>query len=303
MGAMREADVTFFNRRLERLAGVSTLPDGPAPHPAVVLCQGLSGLKHLVLPAIASALADAGFASLRFDYAGCGESEGESGWVDPLDRVADALHALAFLRAHPEVDRDRVGVYGHSYGGPVAIESAARDGRLRAVVAVSGPGAGLDLLRAPRASWDWIAFRRGLDAERERIATTGTRRRVEVSEILPFSPEFLAAYRTLTAAQGGTSAMAGAPQASTRYLASADAMLGLRPDDAARHLGGTALLLVHGADDDVAPIETIEPILANATGPKALVQVPGANHNDLDAGPGLARAIDAATRWFTDHMR
>ena len=45
--------------------------------PAIVLCQGLSGVKHKVLPDIAKIFAQNGYAVLAFDYRGCGESEGD----------------------------------------------------------------------------------------------------------------------------------------------------------------------------------------------------------------------------------
>jgi hypothetical protein len=30
--------------------------------------------------------------------------------------------------------------------------------------------------------------------------------------------------------------------------------------------------------------------------------MPGAAHNDLDAGPGLAKAVHAAADWFAEHL-
>lgn len=303
---MTERDVRFHSTRGVALAGVLRLPEpaGPdEPVGAVLLCQGLSGVKHLVLPEVADLLArDHGLASLRFDYAGFGDSDGERHWIDPRARVDDALHATAWLAAQAEVDATRLGVYGHSYGGPVAISVAARDRRLRALVAVSGPGDGEDMLRAVRPAWDWVAFRRAVDEDRTTVATTGSSRLVEVSDIFPFSPAFLAAYEALKA-QGGSSALQqGGDDANRFWLASVDAMLDFHPEDAARRLGGCAALLINGADDDAAPVETVDPVYANIPGPKRWELLPGLGHNDLDAGPGLARAVATAGRWFTDHL-
>lgn len=261
-------------------------------------------MKHLVLPEIADGLAERGITSLRFDYAGFGDSEGERGWIDPSSRVDDALSALAWLASDDAVDANRLGVYGHSYGGPVAISVAARDPRTRAVVSVSGPGDGVAMMRAPRASWDWVAFRRRVEDERSHVAKGGEPTVVPVTDLLPLSPAFMAAYEQLKASQGGTSAAeAGSGLGiDAFFLGSADAMLGFDVVGAARRLGGGPLLLVHGADDDTAPIETVEPVYAAAPGPKRWIVIPDAAHNDLDAGPGLERAIDAAAAWFAEYL-
>lgn len=304
---MAEQAARFHTIRGVELACVLRVPDGASPDDpvaAVLLCQGLSGVKHLVLPEVAERLdREHGLATLRFDYAGFGESAGARGWIDPRARVDDALYATAWLAQQPVVDAARLGVYGHSYGGPVAISVAARDRRLRAAVAVSGPGNGTDMLRAVRASWDWVAFRDELEAHRAQVATTGVSREVDVGEIFPFSPAFLAAYEKLKA-QGGTSAMQQASTHDTNrfFLSSVDAMLDFHPEDAARHLGGCATLLVNGTADDTAPVETVDEVYANLPGPKRWMRLPGLAHNDLDAGPGLAKAVAAAGDWFTEHL-
>lgn len=300
-----EEEVRIGTRTGATIAGVLCRPGGGSTDgldkglPAVLLCQGLSGVKHLVLPEVAERLAAAGFASLRFDYLGYGDSDGDRGWIDPRLRVDDAHHALAWLLAHDATDERRVGVYGHSYGGPVAIHVAARDRRVRAVVSVSGPGDGADMLRSVRAAWDWIAFRRRVDEERARVARGGEPALVAVNDLFPFSPEFLAAYEKLKAAGGSSAMEKGVGQF---FLGSVDAMADFHPEDAARRLAGTPLLVVHGLDDDAAAVETVEPVYRAAPGPKRLELIPGAGHNDLDAGPGLAHAVELATGWFKEHL-
>jgi dienelactone hydrolase len=54
------------------------------------------------------------------------------------DHLEDALAGLAFLRKLPEVDRQRVGVVGHSFGGSLALLVAERDRSLRAAVSFAG---------------------------------------------------------------------------------------------------------------------------------------------------------------------
>jgi uncharacterized protein len=286
---------------------VLRLPDQAAAGSAaraVVLCQGLSGVKHLVLPEVAAVLAAHGFASLRFDYSGYGESEGERGWIDPHARVADAAAALDALASHEAVDPHRIGTYGHSYGGPVAIALAAREPAIRAVVSVSGPGDGVALLRSLRPSWDWIAFKQRVEEARARYAATGEGTLVEVDEIFPFSPAFKADYERLKRSTGGSSAIAAGDEVGTSrfYLESATAIAAFRPEDEVRRLGARPLLLIHGADDDVAPVEDVEPVYDNAQEPKRWHVLPGLGHNDLDTDPGLSAAAEQAAGWFEEHL-
>jgi hypothetical protein len=303
-----ELELGFDGPGANRLAGVLRLPDDDAASgsaaPAVLLCQGLSGVKHLVLPEVAGALAARGFASLRFDYAGYGDSEGERGWIDPAARVEDAASVLATLARHEAVDAARLGAYGHSFGGPVAIALAAREPRVRAVVSVSGPGSGIDLLRSLRPSWEWIAFKRRVQEALARRAETGEGTLVEIDEIFPFSPAFRARYEQLKQSAGGSSAIAEGDQIGTRrfYLESVEAILAFHPEEHVRRLQSCPLLMIHGEDDDVAPVEGVEPVYANAPGVKRWIVTPGLSHNDLDTDPGLAEAAGQAAAWFEEHL-
>ena len=58
---------------------------------------------------------DLGYATLRFDMRGCGDSQGARGRVICLEQVEDTKSALSFLAGRPEVDAERIGVIGHSW--------------------------------------------------------------------------------------------------------------------------------------------------------------------------------------------
>src|SRR3546814_19970991 len=74
---------------------------------------------------MATMLSDWGYIVLRFDFRGCGQSEGERGYVLCHDQVADAKNALNWLTEQPGVDPLRVGVIGHSFGAAVACYAGA----------------------------------------------------------------------------------------------------------------------------------------------------------------------------------
>ena len=305
---MADEDVTIHTRRGTELRAVLRRPDDADTGrlPAVVLCQGLSGVCDVVLPDIAAALATAGIVSVRFDYAGYGGSHGERGWIDPPARVVDAQHVLAWLAAAPGVDATRLGVYGHSYGGPIAISTAARDRRVRAVVAVSGPASGRAMLAAARPAWDWLTFLGRVDAERAAVAAGAEPTIVPTSDLLPLSPAFAAAYAELlgrTGEQGTSTAVRGAGLGTTEhYLLSADAMLAYDPVDDARKVTGAAVLLVQGELDDIALVDDTAALFAALPGIKVWQRVPGIGHLELDHGDGLAGAARLAADWFTTHL-
>jgi uncharacterized OsmC-like protein/pimeloyl-ACP methyl ester carboxylesterase len=85
---------------------------------------------------ISRALADRGFAVLRFDFTGLGESEGDFAGSDFSSNVSDLVAAAEFLRAEREAPSLLV---GHSLGGAAAIVAAARITEVRAVATIGAP--------------------------------------------------------------------------------------------------------------------------------------------------------------------
>jgi fermentation-respiration switch protein FrsA (DUF1100 family) len=69
-----------------------------------------------------------------------------------------------------------------------------------------------------------------------------------------------------------------------------------------QRLAPRPLLLVHGEQDDVATVEQGQAMYARAPGNARLVIVPGHDHVDLDAGPGLAYQIGLSIDWFHRHI-
>jgi alpha/beta superfamily hydrolase len=110
-----------------------------SPSPAVAVCHPhpLYGgdMHNTVVVTLCRAAAARGITALRFNFRGVGRSQGS--FADGVGERADATAALAHLRQLPEVDDDRVGIVGYSFGAAVALLAA--DEGLRAVVAVSTP--------------------------------------------------------------------------------------------------------------------------------------------------------------------
>ena len=115
--------------------------------PAVVLLAG-SGANDRdgvaagvpIISQLAGALADAGFLAVRYDKRGYGQSGGRAEAATLDDFATDARTVVKYVSKRKDVDKNRVAVVGHSEGAWVALLTAARDGRVKAVVSIAGAG-------------------------------------------------------------------------------------------------------------------------------------------------------------------
>lgn len=149
-------EVTIPSRGLH-LRGTLTAPD--TPRSAALLVSGSgpidrnSNMKRMpigVMGRLADRLAQAGVASLRYDKAGVGASEGDYLSTGFLDNVTDARAALEVLRGRPEIAPEGLVVIGHSEGALIASE-LAQDQDLAGVVLLAGAA------RNGRAVLEWQA--------------------------------------------------------------------------------------------------------------------------------------------------
>lgn len=112
------------------------VPDGAEPRPYVVMAHGLGGTIELGLDDYAQRFAAAGYGVFAFDYRSFGFSDGEPRQVISVQRQLEDWHAaLAHVRALPQVDRERIAIWGSSFGGGHVISVAARDHGLAAAIA------------------------------------------------------------------------------------------------------------------------------------------------------------------------
>lgn len=104
--------------------------------PAVLMCHGFAGNKtgkFRIYVAIAELLAKHGIASLRIDFRGSGDSEGEFNEMTLEGEVSDAVKCLEFLSTLPFVDKDRLGILGNSFGGAVSVLAASQFGKIKSM--------------------------------------------------------------------------------------------------------------------------------------------------------------------------
>lgn len=112
------------------LRGILHLP-GPQrePVPAVVMCHGFGGNRTEfgnTFVRLAERLARHGVAAYRFDFAACGESDGDFADLTVTDQVAQVSAVLDELARHHVIDPARLCLLGMSLGGLTASLAAAK---------------------------------------------------------------------------------------------------------------------------------------------------------------------------------
>lgn len=125
-----------------------TCPAGDGPFPAAILITG-SGqqnrdeeiMGHKLFAVIADHLTRAGYAILRVDDRGIGKSTGDFSKATSADFADDVNAGVNYLLTRPEVDKQRVGLIGHSEGGMIAPMVATRRQDIAFVILLAAPGA------------------------------------------------------------------------------------------------------------------------------------------------------------------
>jgi dienelactone hydrolase len=152
----------FFENAGARLAFSLDLPAGSGPFPAIVMGHGSGLITRDQLRWMASRFTQLGFAVLRFDKRGVGESTGEYSGVGVSngDRMfallaGDMAAGVRFLRTRPEIDGRKIGLAGMSQAGWIVPHAARELGDATFMVILSGPvcSVGLENYYSELAEW------------------------------------------------------------------------------------------------------------------------------------------------------
>jgi len=264
------------------LHGRVDLPVEPGPRPTIVICHGFKGFMDWgFFPALAELLAERGFTVVRFNFFGSGMRPGDELVTDleafrtatfgrDLEDLEAVFAATGAEIAAGRVDRDRLGLLGHSRGGGTALLAAAsatvRE-RLGALVTWSAV-----------SSFDRIGF-----PDRESWQRSGeiTIVNARTGQELPTG---FAVLEDLEARRDEYDLLAAATRRSAPWL------------------------IVHGGDDETVPPSEAATLHERAAAPTRLVVIDGASHTygarHPFAGPTphLIEALNATQSWFRDHL-
>jgi len=285
-----QARVTFSSDGL-KLSGIVHIPADLRPgerRPAFLVLHGFGGNKEgrgsIV---IAEQLAQWGYVTMRFDFRGCGESEGERGRILCLDQVADTSNAVTYMASRPEVDPERIALVGSSFGAAVAIYTGGADRRVAAVISCGGWGDGERKFHRQHPTPEaWARFTHMLEEGRRYRERTGKSLMVPRFDIVPI-PERLR--RNMS--EGSIMEFPAE---------TAQSMYDFRADEMVEKIVPRPLLLLHSANDSVTPTEESIELFRRAKQPAELYLLSEVDHFMFnEENPRVTRLVsDWLTRFF-----
>ena len=127
------------------LAGTLTLPEKSGKFPAVILISG-SGpqnrdeelLGHKPFLVLSDYLTTNGIAVLRFDDRGTAKSTGDFKNATTFDFATDVEYAIKYLQTRKEINKNSIGLIGHSEGGIIASIIASKNKNIDFIVLIAG---------------------------------------------------------------------------------------------------------------------------------------------------------------------
>ena len=283
------------------LRGWLYVPDGAAgPVPTVVMSHGFSAVKEMYLDRFAEVFAAAGLAALVYDNRNFGASDGEPRQeIDPWAQVRDYRHAITYASTRPEVDADRIGVWGSSYSGGHVLVVGAIDRRVSCVACqvplISGHRNARRIVRS-----DFLAPVGGMfDADRAARYAGEPPAMIPVVDADAMAPSALPtpdSYEWFTET-GATRAPSWRNEVTLR---SVEMFWEYEPGAYIGWVSPTPLLMVVAAGDHLTVSDLAIEAYERALEPKRLVVLPGGHFGAYTTG--FDGASGAAADWFVQHL-
>lgn len=128
--------VTFRNRYGITLAADLYKPKGTEKNlPAIAVCGPFGAVKEQASGLYAQTMAEKGFLTVAFDPSFTGESGGQPRYMASPDiNTEDFQAAVDYLSLREDVDPEKIGIIGICGWGGMALNAAALDTRIKAVV-------------------------------------------------------------------------------------------------------------------------------------------------------------------------
>jgi len=291
-------DITFMSEGL-RCKGWLYVPDDlktGVKAPTIVMANGFTGVKEQFLPDFAVKFVDAGFVTMVFDYRYFGDSEGEPRSQNfPLEMAEDYRNAITWVSDQPEVDSQRIGIWGASFSGGLVLYVGTYDRRVKAVVS-QVPVALSPEQRRTRNPENYDNM--GKLLLRDRIARYKTG---------------VVNYMKVVSSEGEPCVLPG-KEAYDEYMAgkhpnwrnqvtlkSLEKMREFDPVSMVHRISPTPLLFIVAEKDSLAPLVEAKAIYEKAKDPKAMKTFP-ILHFEMYREPWTSKAAGEAISWYKQYL-
>jgi uncharacterized protein len=279
------------------------LPAGTPPAegwPGLVIGHGFSLVKSMLVSQ-ATYFQEAGFAVIAIDYRSFGNSEGEiRGQLFPLNMVEDYRNGISYMQARPDVNADRIGIWGTSFAGALSTYVAAVDRRVKATVSQVPVTDGHTWMKLQRNETDWVHLLDAIDADRaKRLAG-------EPGDRMP--------------AVAGPGDICGIPGddgiqnffvdakslfptwSDTLTVESAEKIIEFSPLSMVDRISPRPYMIISTSGYDIIhPADTVADLYARAREPKRIEWLPY-DQTGLYSDPGMTEAHKIAADFFKQHL-
>jgi uncharacterized protein len=288
--------VEFTSKGL-RCRGLKYVPAGLKAgdkRPCIVLAHGFSAVKEMYFTDYAEAFSKAGFVAVVFDYRFQGESEGEPrGQIFPWEQIEDFRNAITFAQAQPQVNPEKIGIFGSSYSGGHVICIGALDRRVKAVACQVPLIDGWTNFQAivPRAAGAGMI--KYLEADRVERYKSG-----KVSYLPVVAPDNNAVLNTSDSYKWFTETHdKKAPRWENRVtVESIEKFIEYSPAVFLPRISPTPFLMMVAENDILTPTDVAVAGFQNAREPKKLVILPGGHFDAYVAG--FSQSSSNAIAWY-----
>lgn len=293
---IKRTDIEFKVRGGIKLRGWFYTPQNVKGRlPAIVMAHGFSATKDMSLPAYAETFAEAGMAVLVYDNRNLGTSEGTPRFhIDPLEQVNDYRDAISFVSTLPEVDKDRIGVWGTSYSGGHVMMLGAIDRRIKCIVSQVPLTYGRDIVRRlVRADQRPVQIA-ALNAERQSLYEGGEH------TIIPVCDSPYAAFADIKEVSDYFLSFKNTPWENKLTLSSIEKLGEYYPAAYIRDISPTPIMFVVQKGDTLTAADLVLEVYHQALEPKRLELLEG-GHFDVYT-THLFKSAQLARDWFTEHL-
>jgi fermentation-respiration switch protein FrsA (DUF1100 family) len=268
--------------------------------PAIVMAIGFSGVKDGYLDLFAQRFADAGFATISFDFRGLGDSDGAPRQeIDPWAQIADYRNVITFAESVPQIDAGRIGVWGSSLSGGHALVLGAIEPRVRCVVAQVPQISGAEAVRRTFQPAQLAFLRNALNDDRKR------RSQGAQPTMLPVVAKDATTPAVWTRADAyqfyfGAKEKFGTQWVNEVTLRSIENVQAYEPGSYIPRIAPTPLLMIVADGDDLTFTDLALQAYASAAEPRSLVRLPGGHFDIYEQG--FEPAVGAAIDWYRQHL-